>query len=252
MKRRAIWTAVFLLSIGVVACGGADETADQAPEPAPAGDPETTGNAPAPAADPEPTSTVGTMPLLDPDHPDANRRAPDQFRVAFATTKGEFIVEVHREWAPLGADRFYNLVQVGYYNNNRFFRVVDGFVAQFGMNGDPAINEAWDGALISDDPMGEMNTRGRLTFATGGPNSRTTQLFINLGDNLNLDNMGFPPFGEVIEGMSVVDSLHMGYGDGPPGPGPDQGRIGEQGEAYLAREYPLLDYIESARVVAER
>jgi peptidyl-prolyl cis-trans isomerase A (cyclophilin A) len=184
------------------------------------------------------------MPLMDPDHPDSNRQAPDQYRVTFTTTKGDFVVEVHRDWAPLGADRFYNLVQVGYYNNNSFFRVVDGFVAQFGMNGDPAVNEAWDRASIPDDPMGEMNTRGRLTFA---------QLFINLGDNLNLDNMGFPPFGEIIEGMDVVDSFHSGYGDGPPrGTGPDQGLIGEDGTAYLERQYPLLDHIESARVTGER
>ncbi len=250
MKRSSIWTAVFFLSIGLVACGGAEEPA----EPAPAGDAAGAAAPPAPEENLEPVSTVGTMPLLDPDHPDANRQAPGQYRVAFATTKGEFIVEVHRAWAPLGADRFYNLVQVGYYNNNRFFRVLDGFVAQFGMNGDPAVNEAWDRALIPDDPMGEMNTRGRLTFATGGPNSRTTQLFINLGDNLNLDNMGFSPFGEVIEGMSVIDSLYSDYGEGAEsgGQGPSQGRIGAEGEAYLARDFPLLDYVESARVVAER
>lgn len=251
MKRNAIWTAVFILSLGLVACGGAEENGEQAP--APAGEAEATDSMPAPTGDVAPSSDVGTMPLLDPDHPDANRRAPDQFRVAFTTTKGEFLVEVHREWAPLGADRFYNLVQVGYYNGNHFFRVVDGFIAQFGMNGDPAVNEAWDDAGIPDDPMGEMNTRGRLTFAHGGPGTRTTQLFISLGDNLFLDNQGFPPFGEVIDGMDVVDSLHTGYGDGPPrGPGPDQGRIGAEGTAYLEREFPLLDYVESARVVAER
>jgi peptidyl-prolyl cis-trans isomerase A (cyclophilin A) len=163
------------------------------------------------------------------------------------------VVEAHRAWAPLGADRFYSLVQTGYYNNNRFFRVVDGFVVQFGMNGVPAINEAWDLAMIEDDPAGEMNTRGRLTFAHGGPGTRTTQLFINLGDNLRLDTMGFPPFGEVIEGMDVVDSLHSAYGDGPPrGTGPDQGRIGTEGNAYFDREYPLLDYVDSASVIAER
>lgn len=253
VKRSSIWTAVLLLSIGVIACGGAEETAAPVPEPEPSGDPAPTGDVVTPAPDPAPASAVGTMPLLDPDHPDSNRQAPDQYRVAFATTKGEFVVEVHREWAPLGADRFYNLVQVGYYDNNSFFRVVDGFVAQFGMNGDPAINEAWDRASIPDDPMGEMNTRGRLTFAHGGPDTRTTQLFINLGDNLNLDNMGFPPFGEIIEGMGVVDSFYRGYGEGSPrGTGPDQGLIGEEGTAYLERQYPLLDHIASARVVGER
>ncbi|NKB90336.1 MAG: peptidylprolyl isomerase [Acidobacteria bacterium] len=191
--------------------------------------------------------------MLDPTHPDANRQGPDSYRVAFDTTKGRFVVEVHRDWAPLGADRFYNLVSTGYYNGNKFFRVVDGFVVQFGMNGDPAINEAWDMASIADDPQGEMNTRGRLTFAHGGPNTRTTQLFINLGDNLNLDNMGFPPFGEIIEGMDVVQSLYSEYGDGPPyGTGPDQTFIGEEGDAYFDRQYPLLDHVETAAVIAER
>jgi peptidyl-prolyl cis-trans isomerase A (cyclophilin A) len=253
MKRSAIWIAALLLSFGPVACGGAEETGERVPESAPAGEAELTGDTAAPAGDPEPATDTGTVPLLDPYHPDVNRRAPDQFRVAFTTTKGEFLVEVHREWAPLGADRFYNLVQVGYYNDNHFFRVVDGFIAQFGMNGDPAVNEAWDDAGIPDDPMGEMNTRGRLTFAHAGPGTRTTQLFISLGDNLFLDNQGFPPFGEVLDGMDVADSLHTGYGDAPPrGLGPDQGRIGVEGRAYLEREFPLLDYVESARVVAER
>jgi len=252
-KRSAIRTAVFLLSIGLVACGGAEDNGGQAPEPAAANEAQPLGDPAAPGSEAAPASDVGTVPLLDPDHPDVNRRAPDQYRAVFVTTKGEVMVEVHREWAPLGADRFYNLVRAGYYDNNRFFRVVDGFVAQFGMNGDPAVNEAWDRAGIPDDPMGEMNTRGRLTFAHGGPGTRTTQLFISLGDNLNLDNQGFPPFGEVIEGMDVVDSFHTGYGDGPPyGVGPNQGRIGEEGTPYLEREFPLLDYIESARVVAER
>ncbi len=253
-KRRVIWGFVFFLVLGAVACGGAEEAGDEAAAvgdtPVAAPDPETP---PAPDPAPAPVSVAGTVPLLDPDHADVNRQAPDQFRVAFATTKGEFLVEVHRQWAPLGADRFYNLVQAGYYNGNRFFRVLDGFVAQFGMHGDPAINEAWDMASIPDDPTGEMNTRGRLTFAHGGPATRTTQLFINLGDNLGLDNRGFPPFGEVIEGMSVVNSLYSGYGEGAPdGRGPSQGRIGAEGNAYLEREFPMLDYVESARVVAER
>jgi len=249
VKRSAIWSAVFCLALGTIACGGAEEPADTASGAAPAGEPAAVADEPAPvaAAETPPASDPGTMPLLDPDHPDVNRQAPGQYRVAFETTKGRFVVEVHREWAPLGADRFYNLVQAGYYGENRFFRVLEGFIVQFGMNGDPAVNEAWDTAAIADDPMGEMNTRGRLTFATSGANSRTTQLFINLGDNLNLDNQGFTPFGEVIEGMDVVDSLHSGYGQTP-----DQGMIGAQGTPYLEREFPLLDYVEVAVVVAER
>jgi peptidyl-prolyl cis-trans isomerase A (cyclophilin A) len=240
----------FLLALAVIACGGEEAAvpapADEAAAPPPA------AAAPAPI-EAEPADVVEGNPLLDPYHPDANLTAPASFRVAFETSKGRFVVEAHRAWAPRGADRFYSLVQTGYYNENRFFRVVDGFVVQFGMNGVPAINEAWDTASIEDDPMGEMNTRGRLTFAHGGPGTRTTQLFINLGDNLNLDNMGFPPFGEIIEGMDVVDSLHSGYGDGPPyGTGPDQGRIGAEGNAYFDREYPLLDYVVSATVIAER
>jgi peptidyl-prolyl cis-trans isomerase A (cyclophilin A) len=247
---------VFALALVVVACGSDEAAQPAANDAAPAPDATPApaavdGPAEAPAS--EPTSAVGTSPLLDPDHPDANRQAPSQFRAVFTTTKGEFVVEVHRDWAPLGADRFYSLVRTGYYDGNTVFRVVDGFVAQFGMHGDPAINEAWDMASISDDPMGEMNTRGRLTFAHGGPNTRTTQLFINLGDNLNLDNMGFPPFGEVIDGMDVIDSFYTGYGDGPPyGSGPDQGRIGAEGTAYFDREYPLLDRIVSTRIVSER
>ena len=235
---------------GIGARYDAPEAPAEAPEPAESAPAET----PARAADPEPEPEAPAgNPLLDPMHPEANLQAPDSFRVAFDTTKGRFVVEVTRAWAPLGADRFYNLVRTGYYDGNKFFRVVDGFVAQFGMNGDPAVNEAWDMASIPDDPMGEMNTRGRLTFAHGGPNTRTTQLFINLQDNLNLDNMGFPPFGEIIEGMGVVESFYSGYGDGPPyGSGPDQTSIGSEGTAYLEREYPMLDYIESATVIAER
>jgi len=255
MKRSAIWSAVFLLAAATVACGGAEETAEPAAEPAPASEAELTGGGVAGEDESvaEPTGESGTLPLLDPNHPDANRQAPDRYRVAFDTTKGRIVVELHREWAPLGADRFYNLVRAGYYDGNRFFRVLDGFIAQFGMNGDPAVNEAWDTAAIPDDPMGEMNTRGRLTFAHGGPDTRTTQLFINLGDNLNLDNAGFPPFGEVIEGMGVIDSLYSAYGEGAPdGAGPSQGRIGAEGTPYLEREFPLLDYVEAAVVIAER
>ncbi len=250
MKRRATWAAVLILGLAVIACGG-----EEAVEPSTTEAPEAgSSSAQPPPGEPAPEASAPTVnPLLDPYHPEYSQQAPASYRVAFDTSKGQFVVEVHREWAPLGADRFYNLVRTGFYNNNRFFRVLDGFVAQFGLNGDAAINEAWDIAAIDDDPTREMNTRGRLTFANSGPSSRTTQLFINLGDNLSLDNRGFPPFGEVIEGMGVVDSLYADYGEGTPrGNGPDQLRLGAEGNDYLERDFPLLDYVELAMVIAER
>lgn len=180
-----------------------------------------------------------------------NQTAPETFRVAFKTTAGDFVVEARREWAPLGADRFYNLVREGFFQDVRFFRVIEGFMAQFGIAGDPEVANAWQEARISDDPVEASNTRGRVTFATAGPGSRTTQLFINYGDNSRLDEMGFSPIGEVVEGMEVVDALHAGYGEGAPrGRGPDQGRIQREGNAYLEREFPELDWIQGAEIVA--
>ena len=176
--------------------------------------------------------------------------APEVFKVRFETSKGPFVVEVHRAWAPNGADRFYNLVRHGYYDEVRFFRVVSGFMAQFGLHADPAITAAWKSAAIPDDPVAGSNTRGMVTFAMAGPDSRTTQLYINLVDNVRLDRMGFAPFGKVIEGMETVDALHSGYGEGAPrGRGPSQDRIATEGNAYLTAEFPELDYIVSARIV---
>src|SRR5271168_2293939 len=152
-------------------------------------------------------------------------KAPDAFKARFATTKGDFVIEVHRDWSPLGADRFYNLVKNGYFNNAHFFRIVPGFVVQFGLSPNPAINKAWKDANLEDDPVKQTNARGSLSFASAGPNTRTTQLFINLGDNARLDGMGFSPFGTVIEGMDVVDKLYPGYGETP-----DQGQITEEGK----------------------
>lgn len=188
-------------------------------------------------------------PLLDPSTLTA--KAPDVFQVQFDTTKGPFVVEVHREWAPNGADRFYNLVANGYYDNAKFFRVISGFMAQFGIHADPAINKAWRPAMIQDDPVTQSNTRGMVSFAMSGRNTRTTQLFINYSDvNARLDTMGFAPFGKVIEGMDVVDALHSGYGEGAPrGRGPDQRRIIEEGNAYLTAEFPELDSIKTARIL---
>jgi peptidyl-prolyl cis-trans isomerase A (cyclophilin A) len=179
-------------------------------------------------------------------------QAPATFSANFDTTKGAFMIEVHRDWAPNGADRFYNLVKNGFYNDVRFFRVVSGFMAQFGIHGTPAIQAAWRDANLKDDPVKETNRRGTVTYATRGPNTRTTQLFINFGNNAALDKQGFAPFGEVTSGMSVVDKLNAEYGDGPPrGKGPDQGRMQNEGNAYLAKEFAKLDYIKSATIVAK-
>ncbi len=178
-------------------------------------------------------------------------RAPEVFRAKFTTTQGDFVVEVRRAWAPLGADRFYNLVKYGFYTDTRFFRVLPGFVAQFGLSGNPAINRAWSRAPIEDDPVRQSNRRGTVTFATAGPNTRTTQVFINLADNARLDAMGFAPFGQVIEGMDVVDRLYSGYGEGAPqGNGPDQSLIESQGRSYLDKNFPRLDTIRQAVIVS--
>ena len=181
----------------------------------------------------------------------ATATAPATYKVKMATTKGDFVIEVHRDWAPLGADRFYNLVKLGYFNDVAFFRVVKGFMVQFGIHGDPAVNRAWRGADIKDDPTGKQsNTRGMVTFATAGPNTRTTQIFINYGDNSRLDSMGFAPFGKVVEGMKVVDAIEGMYGEGAPqGRGPAQDRIQSEGNAYLKADFPKLDYIKSATIV---
>lgn len=180
---------------------------------------------------------------------EAQEQAPEQFKVLFETTKGPFTLEVNRDWAPLGADRFYNLVQVGYFENIAFFRVLDGFVAQFGIHGDPEISRAWRNANIADDSVKESNRRGYITYAMAGPNTRTTQLFINLVNNPRLDGMNFAPFGRIVEGMDVVDSLHSGYGEGAPhGRGPSQAHIQQQGNEYLKRDFPELDYVLSAEI----
>ena len=177
-------------------------------------------------------------------------KAPDSFKVKFETTKGNFTVEVTRSLAPNGADRFYNLVRSGYFKDLAFFRVIQGFMCQFGIHGDPKVSAAWRSAQIPDDPVKGSNTRGAITFATAGPNTRTTQLFINFGNNANLDSMGFSPFGKVTEGMDVVDKINNEYGEGAPrGRGPDQGRVQNEGNAYLKKSFPNLDYIKAASVL---
>ena len=186
--------------------------------------------------------------MLDPAQ--ATERAPDQFQVLMETTQGEFTITVNREWSPNGADRFYNLVKIGYFQDIAFFRVIDHFMAQFGIHGDPDVNTVWQNASIPDDEVQETNTRGRVSFAMRGPNTRSTQLFINFGDNSNLDGMNFSPIGEVTDGMDVVDRLHSGYGEGAPrGRGPSQPRIQGEGNAYLRAEFENLDYLQRATLV---
>jgi peptidyl-prolyl cis-trans isomerase A (cyclophilin A) len=218
----------------LAACGG--EAGDGPPAEGgapPASQPETP-----PAAAPEPA-------------PSAPTTAPATYRVRFETNEGPFVVEVDRSLAPNGADRFYQLVSDGFYTDVRFFRVIPGFMAQFGINGDPAMTARYTGNTIQDDPVVGSNTRGTITFAmTSQPNSRGTQLFINLVDNVNLDASGFAPIGRVVEGMDVVDRLYSGYGEGAPrGAGPDQAQIRSQGNAYLTQNFPQLDYIERATIV---
>jgi peptidyl-prolyl cis-trans isomerase A (cyclophilin A) len=176
-------------------------------------------------------------------------QAPPVYKVDFDTSKGPFVIEVHRDWAPNGADRFYNLVKNGFFDDARFFRVVEGFMVQFGINGDPRISAVWREARIKDDPVRISNKRTFVTFATAGPNTRTTQVFISYGNNSNLDSQGFAPFGQVVSGMKVVDTLYSGYGEGAPqGLGPEQGKLQSEGNAYLARGFGKLDYIKKATI----
>jgi peptidyl-prolyl cis-trans isomerase A (cyclophilin A) len=170
--------------------------------------------------------------------------APATYQAKFTTTKGDFVIQVTRAWAPRGADRFYNLVRAGFFTDCAFFRVLSGFMAQFGISPNPAIAKVWEQARIIDDPVTQSNKRGRITFATAGPQTRTTQLFINFQDNAGLDTQGFAPFGEVVEGMDVVDKINPEYKQDP-----DQGRIHSEGKAYLDRFYPRLDRILKASIV---
>ena len=179
----------------------------------------------------------------------AEAHAPDSYKVHFDTSKGAFVLQVNRSWAPLGADRFYTLVTSGFYDGARFFRVLPGFVVQFGIAADPAVSAKWRNANLPDDPVSQSNRPGTITFATGGPNTRTTQVFINLADNARLDGSGFSPFGVVTQGMDVVEQLYSGYGEGAPnGSGPAQPQAEAEGNAYLEREFPKLDYIKKATI----
>ena len=237
--------ALAVLAVLTAACdkkpdaGSATTAAAPAAAPVPAAAP---AEAPLPAA-------AGNAALLSPQT--ATLKAPETYKVKLATTKGDMILEIHRAWAPNGADRFYNLVKIGFFDGVEFFRVVDAFMAQIGIHGDPAVAAKWHDATIPDDaPNGQSNQRGVVTFATAGPNTRTTQFFISFKDNSFLDSQGFPPIGKVIEGDAVLDKLYRGYGEGAPqGNGPDQGRIQAEGNAYLKAQFPNLDAIKTARIV---
>ncbi len=212
-------------------------------------------SATAPAKKPAPAKTPATSAgpfdraLLQPSL--LKSKAPAEYDVKFVTTAGDFTIRVTRAWAPLGADRFYNLVRHHFYDGAAFFRVLPGFMAQFGLSAYPEVSKAWEQANIKDDPVVQSNHRGFVSFAMAGPNTRTTQVFINFGNNERLDKSGFSAFGMVTDGMESVDKLYSGYGEGAPdGNGPDQSMIGNRGRAYLEKGYPKLDTIKSATLVA--
>jgi peptidyl-prolyl cis-trans isomerase A (cyclophilin A) len=208
----------------------------------------TTAQTPPAAKKPAATSTTRTSQmstdsaLLQP--ASLNEKAPDVYEVKFTTTRGDFVIKVTRAWAPNGADRFYNLVKYHFYTDASFFRVLPGFVVQFGLSANPAVSRVWQSATIKDDKVTQSNKKGSVTFATAGPNTRTTQLFINLGNNAPLDGQGFSPFGQVTEGMDVVQKIYSGYGESP-----DQGQITAKGKAYLDQNFPKLDSIKTAVIV---
>jgi len=213
--------------------------------------PSAAATASTPSAEGAPSAAPAHRPATELDPALATERAPDVFRARFATSNGSFVIEVHRDWAPNGADRFYNLVKMGVYDDSRFFRAISGFMVQFGIPGDPQVAAKWREATIPDDPPKQSNLRGYVSFAqTGSPNSRTTQVFVDYGDNSRLDASNFAPFGKVVDGMDVVTTLYKGYGEGPPGGvGPNQDRIQSEGNAYLDAEFPKLDRLTTATVV---
>jgi peptidyl-prolyl cis-trans isomerase A (cyclophilin A) len=214
----------------------------QAPTPPPAKKPATAAKAPAAKATPFDPALLQPATL--------RAKAPAEYEVKFVTTAGEFTMKVTRAWAPLGADRFYNLVRHHFYDGASFFRVLPGFMAQFGISAFPEVSKVWEHANIKDDPIVQSNHRGFVSFATAGPNTRTTQVFINYGNNEALDRSGFTAFAVVTDGMEVVDKLYNGYGEGAPdGHGPDQGLVSSRGRTYLEKSFPKLDSIRSATLV---
>ena len=251
MKRTRPVLTLSLVSLALAAgCSKSEEPTSSTPNPnAPSSAAATAAVAASTVTPPKPQGPLASTvhpDLLDPSK--ASEKAPAVFKAKFTTSKGDFVVEVHRDWAPNGADRFYNLVKMGFFDDTRFFRAIDGFMVQFGISGDPAVAAKWSNSNIQDDPVKQSNKRGYVTYAqTGAPNSRSTQVFVNYGDNVNLDGQRFAPFGQVTSGMDVVDSLYKGYGEGAPqGRGPSQGLIQSQGNAYLDSKFEKLDRITKA------
>jgi len=239
MNKFAILIAATIFSAAAIPASG--QTGNTAPAKPKSSTPQKT--APAKTSTPPPAKSYDRALL----HPALLKdKAPETYQVKFETSKGDFTVTVTRAWAPLGADRFYNLAKHHFFDNESFFRVLKGFVAQFGISAYPALNPVWEKATIKDDPVTQSNKKYFLTFATAGPNTRTTQLFINLADNPRLDGMGFAPFGQVTEGMNVIDTLYADYGEGAPGgTGPNQDEIQKQGKPYLDKNFPKLDFIKT-------
>ncbi|HRK54009.1 MAG TPA: peptidylprolyl isomerase [Cyclobacteriaceae bacterium] len=189
--------------------------------------------------------------LFNPTHEEWDKEAPDIARVRMETSKGDFVIELHRAWAPIGVDRFYNLVRMGFYDDSRFYRVRKDFIVQFGIAGKPEVAQVWEKVEINDDPVVESNKRGYISFAMTGPNTRTTQVYINLSDNTELDEQGFAPLGYVVEGMGVVDSLYSGYDDNSGG-GMRRGKqqkLFELGNTYLDKEFPNLDKLMDTEIL---
>jgi peptidyl-prolyl cis-trans isomerase A (cyclophilin A) len=248
LSHPAMQALVCALALAPAACSKTEEPSQSTTATASAPKP------PAPSPPAPPPAPASSGPLASAVHPDlldvskASEKAPAVFQAKFTTTKGDFVVEAHRDWSPNGADRFYNLVKMGFYDDVRFFRAIEGFMVQWGISGDPAVSGKWREANIQDDPSGKQsNKRGYVTFAkTGAPNSRSTQVFINYGDNSRLDSGGFTPFGQVTKGMEVVDSLYKGYGEAP-----NQGLIQSRGNAYLDASFPKLDAIKHAEIVTK-
>jgi peptidyl-prolyl cis-trans isomerase A (cyclophilin A) len=259
VKKRLLPWAAAMLAAGIILAGcsksepPAESTATQPPKteapaqpatPPPAESKPESPTTSAPTASAQPARSYAKE-LLAPAK--LKEKAPETYKVKFDTARGEFTVTVTRAWAPLGADRFYNLVKHHFYDNAAFFRVVPQFVVQFGINANPTVSAAWKHTEIKDDPVTQSNKRGAIVFATAGPNTRTTQVFINLKDNSRLDSMGFAPFGTVDgNGMNVVEMMYEGYGDSA---GPDQDQLEKQGDPYLLKGWPKLDHIKSATLV---
>lgn len=248
--RARLWVLVIAALFVLVACQKKEPATTESEAPA-----EQTSEQAGEQTSPEQAAPADQQPGADQQPADTEQAGLDSFSAKFETTAGDFVVDVHPEWAPEGAKRFKELVEQGFYTDIAVFRVIDGFMAQFGIHGDPTVMAKWRDSKIPDDPRRPdvSNARGFVTFATAGPNTRTTQLFINYGNNAMLDSQGFTPFGKVAgDGMEVVEKFYKGYGEGAPrGRGPDQGRLQNQGNEYLKKEFPEMTYIKSITLIEQ-